>query len=277
MLAKWPMSRNKMAKWPIIFQRTTIRAKQCLKKVRASMIELETFQLAKVCINTLEDRGLEVLQTADFAYVEAQLGQLGKSLLSPNFQHALNDFSDANAFWLILRLDADPIAVIGARLDRTGRLGLGPFLRNSLNRLYPLEDEVAILQQSEAFSMITGDVIYFGDLFIRPENRGSRPVLMCFVHLLQALAFTKWPTADWIYAFHRASDVLDGRADQYGFGNRWPRAQVWASPPGYRSSSEYLSTIYRKHFEIRAHDLSDDPSILVDWEDRSYGNSSESR
>ena len=88
---------------------------------------------------------------------------------------------------------------------------------------------------------------------------------MCFVQLMIALSFQKWATANWLYAFHRAADVLSGRADQYGFGNRWPRAQVWNDPPKYRSDSEFLSTLTGADLDVRAATFADAPEVLFEW------------
>lgn len=234
----------------------------------AGMYELDVAQVAKTCLNTLEDRGYEVVQSSDFRALEPEILALpGKDLISPNFLSDLNDFSDGNAFWIGLRVEDRLVAVLAARLDSTGADGLGPFLQRNLSRLY-CGGAVAVEKQSRAMAGIGGDLIYFGDLFIRKENRGSRAVLMCLVQLMHCLSFLKWPSATHVYAFHRAEDVLDGRADEYGFGNRWPRAQVWIDPPSYRGDREYLSTLSRRDFEIRVATFSDAPWLLVDMPDR---------
>lgn len=240
-----------------------------------SMFELDLAKVITVCVNTLEDRGYDIAQSADFAGLEAELPEIRKTIISPNFLYRGNDFSDGNAYWLTLRTDGKLAAVIGARIEHLGDQGLGAYLHNSLRRMYAPSAERVVQNQAPIFDQIRGDVVYFGDLFIKEENRGSRSVLMCFVHLHQALSFMKWPSADWIYAFHAAADVLRGKADQYGFGNRWPIAQAWVDPPSFRSSSEYLSTIARGDFQKRMHQLAEEPEAFFDWPEFSPTSSDE--
>ena len=74
---------------------------------------------------------------------------------------------------------------------------------------------------------------------------------MAFVHLAHCLCFIKWRDADNIYAFHRREDVLRGKTDQYGFGQRIPGPQVWKDGPDYRSSTEYLAILSKADFSQR--------------------------
>lgn len=238
------------------------------RRGQRAMIELNAGQLIKTCINTLEDRGYDIQQSSDFGSLEPAMLAIGKGLISPNFTSSQNDFSDANAHWLSLWDGDDLVAVLGARLDNAGEDGLAALVARSLTRLYAGGKGTAVTKQTAAFDQFKGEVIYFGDLFIPKHRRGSRPVLMCFVHLMHALSFQRWPSATCVYAFHRAEDVLKGRADQYGFGNRWPRAQVWTNPPDYRSDHEYLSTLTRKDFDIRAATFADAPELLFDWDEK---------
>lgn len=215
-------------------------------------MELEMMKLGAICLAQLERLGYTVEQSCDFQGIAKEIPDIGKALISPTMSFQINDFTEENAFWIVLRKSSQLVAVMAMRIDRIGRGSVDRFWSEAYSRHYPTEKGVSVSAHVPvAVRQLTGDLVYMGDLHFREEDRKYRPTLMCFVHLAHALCFTKW-RHDWTYAFHRREDVLRGYADRYGFNNRWPGAQIWTDPPSYRSSSEFLSVISREEFEQKA-------------------------
>lgn len=194
---------------------------------------------------------------------------IGKTLISPTLRSDMNDFTEAQTFWLSMKMDDAPVAVMGMRLDVLGRDSVDAFWERAFARQYLSAAGTQVtLQLPQVVRMVQGKIVYMGDLFFAQKIRGSRPNLMCFVHLAHALCFLKWKH-DWTYAFHRREDVLSGYSDRYGFNNRWPGAQMWINPPDYRSEEEYLSVMSREEFEQKAYYYARHPDLLSREDPRS--------
>jgi len=227
------------------------------------MPELDICKLARNCLDYLEDAGFVVAETTDYSTLEQALPDIGKHLVSPTLRADLNDFSEARAFWLTLSIDTELVAVMGMRLDDLGRDAVDSFWQRAFARHYKSEVGTNVtLELPQVVRMIKGRIVYMGDLYFAKKVRGSRPNLMCYLHLAHALCFLKWQH-DWTYAFHRREDVLSGYSDRYGFNNRWPGAQLWTNPPDYRSGEEYLSVLSREEFEQKASYYARYPELLT--------------
>jgi len=226
------------------------------------MAELDICKLSAACLSYLEDREFTVEETADYVQLERQLPRIGKKLVSPTMKASKNDFTEAQAYWLTMHDQSGLVAVMGMRLDALGRESVDAFWQRAFSRHYrSKEGTKAELNLPQAVRMISGRIVYMGDLYFAPEIRGDRATLMSYLHLAHALCFLKWQH-DWTYAFHRREDVLSGYADRYGFNNRWPGAQLWTNPPDYRSDEEYLSVLSREEFEQKASYYARNPHLL---------------
>jgi len=232
------------------------------------MTELEIVKLAQICLVHLERRGFSVGASSKFEALEAQMPELGKSLISPTMRLSENDFTSANAFWISLTIKDELVGVMGMRLDDLGSDDVDTFWERAFERHYRNSPAVKIrLELPQVVRLVRGRIVYMGDLFFAPKIRGDRPNLMSFVHLAHCLCFLKW-RHDWTYAFHRREDVLSGYSDRYGFNNRWPGAQMWVNPPDYRSAQEYLSVLSREEFEQKAAYYARNPDLLTQADPR---------
>lgn len=239
----------------------------------SNLTDLNSGKLQQICLNHLDSSGFEINQRHDFEEIEEQLPGLNKFLtpttsVTPSMSVAMNDFTEASAFWLTMEKAGKLVAVMAMRLDRLGRESISEFFCRAYSRHYPTNQGVSVSDHiPQVVRQITGDIVYMGDLFFAKEIRGSRANLMCFVHLAHALCFAKWQH-DWTYAFHHREDVLSGYTDRYGFNNRWPGAQIWTDPPSYRSNSEFLSVISREEFEQKSAYYASNPALLVQEDPR---------
>ena len=232
------------------------------------MAELDICKLAKACLSYLETLAFTVEETADFSWIERQMPGIGKKIISPTMKSGKNDFTEARAFWLTMHDPSGLVAVMGMRLDALGRESVDAFWQRAFARQYRSASDTKVdLQLPQVVRLISGQIVYMGDLFFVPRIRGDRATLMCFVHLAHALCFLKWQH-DWTYAFHRREDVLSGYSDRYGFNNRWPGAQLWTNPPDYRTSDEYLSVLSREEFEQKASYYARNPDLLTQADPR---------
>ena len=232
------------------------------------MTDLNAGKLQQVCLNHLDRSGFITEQRHDFDAVERALHAIGKPFITPTMSATMNDFTEGSAFWLTMKKEGQLVAVMAMRLDHLGRQSIGEFFCKAYSRHYPTDSGPSVAATiPQVVRQITGDVVYMGDLFFAESIRGDRANLMCFVHLAHALCFNKW-RHDWTYAFHKREDVLSGYADRYGFNNRWPGAQIWADPPGYRSSTEFLSVISREEFEQKSAYYAANPELLIQADPR---------
>ncbi len=103
------------------------------------MAELDIIKLASICLRHLEGGGFAVSATTDFAGIEARMPAMGKTLVSPSLRAAMNDFSEAGAFWLTMSRGGEPVAEMGMRLDDLGRDGVDALWARAFGRHYRSE------------------------------------------------------------------------------------------------------------------------------------------
>ncbi len=209
------------------------------------MNPMSLLKFGAMCLETLEIDGLTPESTDPSPELEDEARRIGKAYVTPTLSALVNDFTNTSSFWITLRESGELRAVMGMRYDQLGSEPVSSYWKRAYKRQYgaELEGHPQILPD-----LLSGNMVYMGDLFFHPDIRGSQARLMSFVHLAHIQCFQKWPDANYIYAFHHRRDVLRGKTDQYGFNNRIPNPQIWKGGPNYRSAHEYLAILSREEF-----------------------------
>ncbi|MEL6171999.1 MAG: hypothetical protein AAGK67_15110 [Pseudomonadota bacterium] len=213
------------------------------------MSTLSLLKLSSICMETLTRDGFEILEETPRVDLEHEASGIGKDYVTPTLSSAASDFTHTSAVWLTLRQAGELRAIMGMRYDELGEEAVSDYWKRTYRRQYGAE---VSNHPANLSSILGGNLVYMGDLFFHPDIRRSLSRLMSFVNLAHCLSFTKWKSAEYIYAFHHRRDVLRGKTDQYGFGNRLPGPQVWNDGPDYRSAHEYLAVLSRPDFLHRA-------------------------
>ena len=220
---------------------------------------LNVMKLFSTCITRLEERGVSIDASSDFAACEDRMRAIGKASFTPMISSEYNDLSMDHAVWLILQLDGRDIGGVAARHDTLRRERLTEFWARSYNRLYKNSGR---LEASLSCDEISGNVVYMGEFFITKDARGSRHLLSLYTHLLFAYCALRWQP-DWLYAFIRADDVRRGYASEYGFTRQYPGAHTWSQRPSGRAEGEYVVALPSDDLTRMAQFFSEQPSCLL--------------
>jgi hypothetical protein len=205
---------------------------------------LDLITVGGECLGALAEHGIEVEMITDFPTAEAIALEMGKPGFTAKLSGAFNDFTEESGFWLFLRQEGRYIASLATRYDNVGRESMRDYFIRTMRRHYPHESGETLIEVTEAMPPgFEGRLAYIGELFVRPDARGSRQRLRHLMFLMHTCIASKW-SVDWIYAMMRDRDVKAGFASQYGFTTHLPGVARWASPPPEgRGDSEWLVAI----------------------------------
>jgi len=202
---------------------------------------LDILKLGSRCLSALAEKGLSVEMTTDFLAAEAIVLDMGKPSIKPILAAGLNDFTVENAFWLLLKDGEKTIAAIAARYDDVGRETIQSYMKRLLDRQYPSKKGQSVASVTAALPQhFHGRMVHVGELFVRPDARGSRQRLRQFMWMFHTTAAAKW-NADWVWAFMKERDVLLGAAAFYGFTTQVPDFVKWTGDvPAGRGATDWL-------------------------------------
>ena len=177
----------------------------------------------------------------DFANVDRLLKEIDKPYLTPRLSSEINDFTEKDAMWVILKSEGRPYGSIGARFHDIGRMNFGQYLQETNSRHYGIRDGKALAEIAPpAQDMCAGKLAYFGDMYFHPDHRGSPAQLRDVAVLCQSVLALEWDY-DYVFCFTGRRAAKVARNLDYGF-SRWTRnAQTWSEPvPDGRANSEWL-------------------------------------
>lgn len=214
-----------------------------------------TLDLIKVggeCLGALAETGIDVEMITDFERAERLTREMGKEGLTPKLSGGFNDFTQESGFWLFMKeRGGEYLTSLAARYDNVGRESMGDYMIRTMRRHYPhASGGETILQFTDALPPgFHGRMAYIGELYVRPDKRGSRQRLRYFLMLMHTCIAAKW-TVDWIYAMMRDRDVRAGLATTYGFSLQLPGVAQWAEPtPPGRGNAEWLVALPSDHLQ----------------------------
>lgn len=195
---------------------------------------------------SLMAEGYTVREVEDITTVPALIEQIGKPYLTPLSSPMHNDFTEGNSIWLVAERGGVPVYLGCARLEDLGRESVGLYWGRVLRRAYSGSSDGVVIDniRPEVEKALGGRLVYFGDLYVKLQGRGSRKALRSFVAIGHLAVSLKW-NPDWIYCFVREEDVLRGAAALYGFTSLYPNPFNWVAPPHPRSNSEWLAVLPR--------------------------------
>ena len=124
-----------------------------------------------------------------------------------------------------------------------GREGIETYWKRIFLRAYSEDGRSDVIGsvRSKVKAMFHGKSVYFGDLFVSKDFRGSRLALRAFVAVGHLVTTLRWD-ANQTYCFVRERDVLRGAAALYGFNHLISKPFEWViEPPQPRDRSEVLA------------------------------------
>ncbi|MEL7278735.1 MAG: hypothetical protein AAFY35_07760 [Pseudomonadota bacterium] len=209
---------------------------------------LDLIKVGGECLGALAEGGIEVDMISDFNEAERIVTSMGKNEMTAKLSSRYNDFTEESGFWLFMREAGEYVTGIATRYDVVGQENMGDYMIRTMRRHYPNPSGEALLEFTTALPpSFHGRMAYIGELFVRPDRRGSRQKLRYLMFLLHSCIATKWQV-DWIYAMMRDRDVKAGFATNYGFTTQLPGVARWAKPaPPGRDDSEWLVAISASH------------------------------
>ncbi|WP_120501632.1 hypothetical protein [Roseovarius sp. EL26] len=218
---------------------------------------LDLIKVGGECLGALAEDGIEVEMITDFVLAEQMTEAMGKPGLTPKLSSRYNDFTEESGLWLFMREEGEYIVSLAARYDNVGRESMREYMMRTMDRHYPNEDGQTLLDFTHALPPgFYGRMAYIGELFVRPDRRGSRQRLRYLMMLMHTCIAAKWPV-DWIYAMMRDRDVRAGFATNYGFTIQLPGVARWAQPvPQGRGDTEWLVALPEGHLSHMMHHYS---------------------
>ena len=215
---------------------------------------LDILKLGSRCMQALAAQGISVEMSTDFVASEAIVREMGKPGIKAILSADFNDFTHENAFWLLMKEGDTYVAAIAARLDDVGRESIQSYMKRILDRQYPTDKGASVASITGSLPHdFYGRMVHVGELFVRPNARGSRKRLRQFMWMFHATAAAKW-TIDWSWAFMKERDVLLGAASFYGFTTQVPDFVKWTGDvPEGRGATDWVILMDQTqlHHQIR--------------------------
>lgn len=208
-------------------------------------------------VNTIADllrhgaaRGLAFRLSSDFAEFARLRRELRGSAVSPLFDPAVADGLAVRGVWMLAADEAQRVAGLQAfRLDRAepSLAGFAPswMLEHYRRRREPVVPGATPPPASSRAHLVSGRVVYHGELWVAPRARGCFPL---FPRLGLLLALVKWqPEAVW--ALTGQSMATRGHMLRMGYGHVEPGFLTWEHPPEGAEHSEWIGIALRRHLE----------------------------
>ena len=209
---------------------------------------LDTSVLVGRCAERFRELGLRIRQFNDFSKIDDLVKEIGKPYLTPQLSPNWHEFTEETAFWLIAEeMDGAPVAMMGVRLDQLGGETLADYWVRQLTRLLGEEKKSPIDTRHfpPVGRQIKGNVVYFGDLFIKPSGRGApRFPLRAFSVMAYSLAMVQW-NVEWFYAFATDKHARQGVQAQYMMVRSYPFVHYWDEPRPQRTDTDWVMCMDR--------------------------------
>lgn len=213
------------------------------------MSELVLGKVFALMWRDLMERGFDFVSEIDQRAAGDRLVAIGKPGLTPILDGRETAYTEASGAAYFLTNGGRDVAGGLIRFDDTRTESVGAFSARLLAIQYRMNGHGSVVSRGGPLSKkIRGKVVYFGDLFVDPRERGSLRLLQQFVTLMQISCHWKWGEYDWMYALLRQKDAGRGAVERYNFTNSEARTNTWTNPPEGRSSEETLAAMSRDEF-----------------------------
>lgn len=215
-------------------------------------LDVENLSVAKVFSLTwgrLLSGEVDVVAVVDQEEATDRMLAMGKPSVTPVLSARRLVFPRTGSITLFLQRDGRDVAGAMARFDDLGEEDVGLFFARLMEMQYAEQGAPKVRSRRGPLSRdVAGRVVYMGDLFVRPGERGSLALLENLVTLLQITCHWQWPGYDWMCAFLREKDAGRGAVERYNFTRSEFMTNIWDSPPEGRSSNERLVALSREDF-----------------------------
>jgi len=201
------------------------------------------------CEIGLSNKGYKLEQVESFDQVPDVMEALNKKTITPMLSPLMHDFTEKTCAWLVLQKDGTPLAGIAMKLEDIGSETVLTYWPRAARRHYGDGKADVVLSVAEPLKELSGRLVYYGELMVAEEIRGSMRTLGYFARAALAFGGIKWDP-DWHYAFLRPPHAERGAGVRYGFTRQIPGAQKWIEPaPEHRSSDEVCVALPRGEWE----------------------------
>ncbi len=180
---------------------------------------------------SLKQMGYEVSEHRDFkSFTQACNDVEGKKGISQPLNYKFVDIDPADLLWLQLLKGDRLIAVQGLKRERV-TCKLSEHLDQQYRRIHcdPDVEDCGIRDHAPGAHLLTGDLVYHGDLFIVKNQRGNG-LAKVFSRLALALAYLRWHP-DYIWGFIYEELVETGYAQKLGYCHSQPVGTHWEPGP----------------------------------------------
>lgn len=206
------------------------------------MFQKDLIVQSAAILRRLNEQGHDISVADDFEAIQQWIREKKRGPQNPKISLERNDFTKGEAFWVFLEIEGERRGTLAARHFDLGGERLGDYLRRTSNAQFGGGRDVVAKVAPSASEMIGGKMIFFGDLLIDVDARGSRQILAAYCRITMILAAMTWSDFDWMYAFITKKHVR--LADLYGFTYRVPRIITWRKPiPEGRDDTHVLIAI----------------------------------
>lgn len=206
------------------------------------MREIDILAAAKQHLEFFETRDITIAQSANMITSSRRIEALRDYPTSKPLSARHADFTETNSFWLFLEKDGRDVGGLCGSFNDLGSEPIEQFWERSYNRLFfPDGDGRVTTESPEGVVQIGRRSVYFGDLYLIEDIRGSSEQLTHIMRLAFIVALLKWPDLDTIYSFVRTPDAT--RAPTYGFTDIIPSVVSWSESRNGRSNDEYILSI----------------------------------
>lgn len=196
----------------------------------------------------VEKLGYDVLATSDFEEVGRLVAQTGRQKQTPMMSLERLDFTRKDAFWAFLMKDGEAVGGAGVKyIDLEGE-AFTSYLQRTSKAQYGCDSDPIKSFAPPLLDMLSGRLIYIGELEFSSGMRGNLKLLEAFVKVLQGLAALKWQGFDWMYAIIPEEHLKF--AHLYSFPTTIPDALTWADPaPLGRLDTHAFLAMEGRHIE----------------------------
>lgn len=139
-----------------------------------------------------------------------------------------------------------------ARFEDIGRLTLSQFHRRQLERVHKLEGaRVDPYHSNPALEMISGRIVYHGDVLCSKNPRLPSGALEAFCVVSMMISQNKWDH-DFGWAMVNKRNARGGIAERFKMVHSYPVATLWKDIPEFRGREDYICFNSRSDVEYLA-------------------------
>ncbi len=187
----------------------------------------------------LREQGIETHEHAGIdGFADAHAALSGKNEVSPPLNERHMDIDPADLVWYHYTKDGKRTIAVHAFLRETISTPLSRRLDRQYRRLYCDHDDEAIAGHAPAADVISGTIVYHGDLWIDKECRGDGLAGMLSRQAMIAV-FLRWDP-DYVWGFIADGLIQKGYGVRIGYWNCQPYGTRYNSEPTGISERDWL-------------------------------------